>query len=154
MKRKGIRASFQHQCTAQWRRIYQAASIPSAFVERRVQFETSKPFNIRRSVEATTDICAQRFRLCLPHISHACQSKFDLRASCRAGITKNTDGNPKDSPRPIAVNKLDEAKSDICARNRKRVRAQSRFRSTKNRNDSTMDRDSEVVLRQIYAIHL
>lgn len=27
-----------------------------------------------------TNVCAWRSRLCLPHISHACQSKFDLRA--------------------------------------------------------------------------
>lgn len=93
------------------------ASIPSAFVERDASnSETSRPFNIRRS--AATNVCARRSRLCLPHISHACQSKFDLRAPCYAGITKNTDGNPRDSPRPTAVNKLDDGKKRYLRRKR------------------------------------
>lgn len=120
------------------------ASIPSAFVERRAfNSETSKPFNIRRSAAtaaATTNVCARRSRLCLPHISHACQSKFDLRAPCRAGITKNTDGNPRDSTRPIAVNKPDAKQKAIFAPETEgggggRVRARSRFRSTESRDD-------------------
>lgn len=79
-----------------------------------------------------------RFRLCLPHISHACQSKFDLRALCRAGITKNTDGNPGDSP--IVVNNSSETKSEYLRRKRN-ARAPSRWIpfTAKNRNNSAID---------------
>lgn len=90
-------------------------SIPSVFGAS--NSETSKAFNIHRPASA-----AVRSRLCLPHISHACQSKFDLRASCHVGITKNTGGNPGDSPRPVAVNKSGGTKSDICGGNEAQVR--------------------------------
>jgi len=102
------------------------ASIPSAFVERRVQFrnvESPLIFVDRRRRRRTYahDALDFVYRIYLTRASR--NSIYERRAARE--LRKIPTAIRRDSSRPIAVNKSDDAKNDICAGNGAGARAKS-----------------------------